>query len=254
MKACAILVGLSVVQPASAATETDRAQAIVKAFRDVTGGDAWDRLGGCYEQGTHADGAIGYQTWFSLMRYGIRMESRRGDGPARTSGFNGSASWRSNPAGDVDVRRDAASLKDALTTAYLSGNGFFFPAHFPAKFTYLRADELGEQPFDVVEITPRGGNALDYWFERRSHLLLRIVDRHSITPTIVEASDYRAAGEVRVAFGLTVTDASGRLLDRGAVKSLTCHPSDRCCSTRRRGRTRPRSSSRSRSRWRRWDW
>lgn len=221
-----ISLGLCIASPLAAAQPADRGEQIVAAFRKATGGSAWDRIGSCRERGTHQDGAVAYETNFSLKRYGIRLDSHRGSGPKRSNGFDGSVAWQTTPSG-VAVERDAAALREALTTAYLSSNGFFFPMRFAATFRYLHPETYGGRQFDVVEIKPQDGNSLDYWFERRSHLLLRVIDRHGAQPSIVEAADYRAANGIRVAFRLTVTTPDGQLLDRGAVTSLTCVADDK---------------------------
>jgi hypothetical protein len=217
---------LAAMQPASAETPAARARAIVAAFREATGGRAWDRLETCHEQGTHGDGAVAYQTWFSLRRYGMRVESRRGEGPARIVGFNGAASWQTNRAGGVDVRRDEEGLREAVTTAYLSSNGFFFPGRFPASFRYVGEAAHGGRIFDVVEIAPRGGRPIDYWFDRDTHLLSRVVDRGQTPPVTVEAGDYRRAGDIMVPFSLVVIGPDGAVADRGALTALTCRPVD----------------------------
>lgn len=210
----------------AAAQPPGRAEAIVAAFRGATGGNAWDRLDGCHEQGSHG-GGISYQTWFSVRRYGMRLESRRGDGPTRISAFNGETSWQDDGAGGIAIRRDAETLREAITTAYVSSNGFFFPDRFPAVFRYLREDRNGGRAFDVVEIVPRGGHALDYWFDRETHLLRRVVDRRQpAAPVTVEADDYRRSGEVSVAFNINVLAPDGRVADRGLLTALTCHSSD----------------------------
>lgn len=204
-----------------------RGQAIVSAFRQATGGSAWDRLEDCYEEGTHADGAIAYRTWFSMRRYGHRVESRRGDGPSRAMGFNGEANWQRDASGAVALRRDEEAVAEGVTTAYLSSNGFFYPDRFPATFRYLRDAVHGGHTFDVVEIVPRGGHALEYWFDRDTHLLTRVVDRRRANaPLTVQAADYRWVGGISVPFSLNMSGPDGRIANRGVVRSLVCRPSD----------------------------
>ena len=78
--------------------------------------------------------------------------------------------------------------------------------------------------FDVVEVKPYGGKARELWFDRRSHLLGRIVDRSGPRPVTVSLSDYRRVGPVQVAIRFTVEGAPGQ--DR-QVESLTFQPADR---------------------------
>jgi hypothetical protein len=221
----AILALLACSNPGRTRAPASRADAVVAASKRASGGSAWDRLQGCYEEGTHAGGSITYKTWFSVRRYGMRVESRRG-GSTRTMGFNGKASWQTNDTGGVDVRSDADALKEAIVTAYLSNNGFFFPKRFPATFKYVREAAEPGRTFDVLEIAPRGGRPVEFWFDRSTHLLQRVVDNQGTPPVKVEAGDYRRVGNLTVAFSLTVFGPDGNVLDRGAVTSLSCRSVD----------------------------
>lgn len=202
-----------------------RAEAVIAASKLASGGSAWDSPEGCFEQGTHGDGAITYKTWFNLRRYGMRVESERA-GSKRAMGFNGEASWMVNPAGEVALRNDAESLKEAIKTAYLSNNAFFFPDRFPADFNYVREAVEGASTFDVVEVTPRGGGPMELWFDRRSHFLVRVVDTRATPPMTVTASDYRRIDNMAVAFALDVSGPDGKVVDRGRLKSISCGPID----------------------------
>lgn len=217
----ALLALLVLAGPARA--QVPSAEAVVAAAKQAMGGRAWDRLEGCHEQGSHGDGAIAYQTWFRLTGYGMRVESRRGDS-VRTNGFNGLVSWHAVDGAAPRLGTGEAELREAVTTAYVSSNGFFFPGRFPATFRYLREDAHGDRRFDVIEIVPDRGRALQYWFDRSTHYLGRVVDpRDGVT---VEAGDYRRVGELAVAFSLTVSSPDGTVQDRGVLTSLVCGPID----------------------------
>lgn len=211
--------------PLHASATPSRAEAVVAASKRATGGAAWDALQGCAEEGTHGSGSVAYRTWFSLRHYGMRVESRR-DGAIRMMGFDGHSGWRTSAAGTAEISDDPNARREAITTTYLSSNGFYFPDRFPASFRYLRQAVRDGLRFDVLEITPEGGRPLEYWFDRRSHLLLRVIDNQGPRPVVVEASDYRRAGAISVAFALTTRDADGAILDQGAVTSLRCGPVD----------------------------
>lgn len=206
--------------PGVAVALSSKADAVVAASKRATGGSAWDRLQGCYEEGTHQDGSVAYKTWFSVRRYGLRVESRNDDA-TRTMGFNGKVSWQAG-SGAVNVRADGDPLKEAILTTYISNNGFFFPDRFPADFRYVREASEGDRTFDVLEIAPAGGRPVEAWFDRGTHLLRRIVDSRGTPPVKVEASDYRRVNDLTIAFSFTVTGPDGKVLDRGAVTSLSC--------------------------------
>ncbi|KPF77779.1 hypothetical protein IP88_05550 [alpha proteobacterium AAP81b] len=216
----AIAMLLAALAPTTLAA-TPHAETIIAAAKRASGGSAWDRPQGCTETGSHGDGAIAYRTRFSLHGYGIRIDSDRG-GQSRSMGFDGKTSWQA--AGDrVERRDDPASLAEAITSNYLSINGFFFPRRFPATLRYRRAEADGARRFDVVEITPRGGRPLEIWFDRASHLIGRVVDATATPAVRVDASDYRRGpGGLTVAYRLDVFAPDGARVDRGAVTSFAC--------------------------------
>lgn len=196
-----------------------RAEDIVAASKRASGGAAWDRIDGCAEQGGHGDFA--YRTWFSVRRYGIRSENRKG-ASVRTSGFDGSTAWRMDGAGKLDRQSGGAMFKEAVVTAYLSANGFFFPERFPAAFKFVREAKERGRAFDVVEVSPKGGRPVELWFDKADHLLARVADVHGSPAVSVDALDYRRSGDFMVAFRLVVKGPDGKVLDRGAVASLRC--------------------------------
>ena len=226
MKAmCIAALALGCAHPVAMTPTLSRADVVIAASKLASGGSAWDVPEGCVETGTHADGAITYKTWFNLRRYGMRVESVRA-GSKRVMGFNGEASWMLDPAGKVALRDDAASMKEAINTAYLSNNSFFFPDRFPADFKYVREAVEGATVFDVLEVTPKGGRPMELWFDRRTHLLGRVVDTHGTPPMTVSAGDFRRIHDMAVAFSLDVSTPDGKIVDRGRVTAISCGPID----------------------------
>jgi hypothetical protein len=206
-----------------ARTGASKAEAILAASKRATGAAAWDKPQGCFEEGTHADGAIHYRTRFSLVAYGMRVDSDR-SGRTRAMGFNGVSSWLATGDGKVDVRSDPVSLRDGIVTNYLSVNGFFFPDRFPATFRYLRKAREAGKKFDVIEVAPEGGRSFEAWFDVRTHLIRRVVDNKAVPPITVEADDYRKVGDYTIAFKLNIFGPDGAVADRGAVTSFYCGP------------------------------
>ncbi|HWE44948.1 MAG TPA: hypothetical protein VG407_02880 [Caulobacteraceae bacterium] len=192
--------------------------AILRAARVATGGRALDAKDGAYEEGRHGDTT--YRTWLDFKHYGMKSESLR-DGKRRTVGFNGSIQWTQGPDGAVTVKSDADSLREAVTTAYVSNNGYFYPERFPASFRYVRLAREHGRSFDVVEASPKGSRPAEFWIDRRTHLIVRIVDNDGKPPVSVEISDYRKLDGTRVAFRGIVRTLDGKVVDRVEVKSVT---------------------------------
>lgn len=202
---------------ASAASPT--AAEVLQAAKAASGGEAWNRLEGSYEKGTH--GPVTYETWLDFHAYGMRMVSVTPAGP-RAQGFDGAVAWR-RAGGRGEDSRDPAAISEAVVTAFVSNNGFFFPDRFPAKADYLRSD----QGFDIVRVEPQGGRPVELWFDAKTHLLGRIVDPGGPMPVTVTLSDYRKVGDVLIAFRGVVTGPDGKVLDEGQVSTVEHRPVER---------------------------
>jgi hypothetical protein len=191
--------------------------AILRAGKEAAGGRAMDRLTGARETGAH--GATSYATWQSFTRYGMRNESQR-DGVTTVQGFNGEVQWRVSKDNSVATSGDPAELREAVTTAFFSNNGYFFPDRFKAASRYLRRAVDGGRTFDVIEVEPEGGRAAELWFDHATHLLSRIADPKGPQPVTVDLSDFRKVGDVLVAFRGVVKAPDGTVLDEGKVGTV----------------------------------
>jgi hypothetical protein len=109
-----------------------------------------------------------------------------------------------------------------VITAYLSNNGYFFPKRFPAAFQFQGEASEGGRRFDVIEITPARGRAMDFWFDRDTHLIRYVVDKQGTPAVKMEAGDYRRVRGVSIAFRLTALAPDGQVMDRGVVDLVDC--------------------------------
>lgn len=210
----AILAAAILAAPAAArAQATDEAAAVLAAAKAASGGAAWDRLAGSWERGRHGETA--YETSLDFRRLAFRFENTRG-GATRIHAFDGETVWDQGPDG-VKATRDPAAVREAITTAFVSNNGYVFPDRFPARAALKPGADAA---FDVVEIQPAGGRPFELWFDRETRLPARLVDRTGSPPVAVELSDYRPVGDVRVAFRATVKTLDGKVLEQGVVEAV----------------------------------
>jgi len=167
-----------------------------RAF-EATGGAGWYKLRGWREAGRR--GGLPYESWIDPLRYGLRTEIRDRDG-LQIQGFNGQAEWRISSAGEITAVNDRGTLGRARTEAFFDAQLFFFPGRFDARGEYLGAKRDDGRDFDIVRIQPVGGDPRELWFDQRTRLLGRIVDRSGRRAAAVKVSDYRRTGPVQVAF------------------------------------------------------
>ena len=219
-----IAVAALAVVSAAPAPRTPDARAVLDAAKAATGGAAWDRLDGSYESGKHGD--TEYRTWLDFRHYGMRSEG----GPAnaaRVHAFDGNVSWDQRPDGAVKINQDPAALVEAITTAFSSNNGFFFPRRFPGTVRYLRTGTIDTRSFDVIEVKPEGGRAFELWFDRKTHLMGRIDDLHGTPAVTVDISDYRKVGPVLIGFHGVVRIPDGTVVEELNVGTVVLTKVDR---------------------------
>lgn len=171
---------------------------LARAFA-ATGGSGWYVLRGWHETGRK--GAVAYETWIDPLRYGLRTETREAQG-LRIHGFNGQAEWEVAPDGAITAVNDHATLTKARTEAFFAASCFLFRGRFDARGDYVGTRVLGGRSFEVVRVQPWGGERRELWFDQKSGLLTRIVDRTGPRTTAVRVSDYRKVGPVLIPFSL----------------------------------------------------
>jgi hypothetical protein len=180
---------------------------LTRAFA-ATGGSGWYMLRGWRETGRQ-DG-VSYESWIDPLRYGLRTETREAEG-LRIDGFNGQAAWQVGPDGAITAVNDHATLAKARTEAFFAANCYFFRGRFDARGDYVGVRSAGGRSFEVVRVQPWGGDRRELWFDQRTGLLGRIVDRTGKRAAVVQVSDYRKVGPVLIPFRFA-GDAAGPLI------------------------------------------
>jgi hypothetical protein len=212
--------------PATAMTQgySRAAARVLAAGRAASGGAGWNSLRGWHEVGTRS--GVPYEAWLDPVRYGMRVETKTPAG-REVHGFNGLGDWRITPAGAV-TGIDVTNVRSPTRTeAFFDIYGFFFPGRFDASADYVGVRRIGRQAFEVVLVKPWNGEGRELWFDRRTHLLARMVERSS--GMTWRLSDYRKAGPVKVAFRVELERGDGPLPYAPAkqIESLDFKPADR---------------------------
>lgn len=202
------------------------AQAVIARARAASGGNAWNTLRGWHEAGT--DGGATYERWLDPLRYGMRVETRDGTGPAAARGFNGAGEWRIAPDGKESGTGDAEPLAAARTEAFYGVYGFFYASRFDAHGRMAGVRRANGRTFDVLLVEPWRAAARELWFDRGTGLLGRMVEHGAGRTTTVELSDYRKAGPLKVAFRFVLSeDGLGGSIRVRQLRSLDFAPADR---------------------------
>ncbi|MDB5477347.1 MAG: hypothetical protein JWP49_2858 [Phenylobacterium sp.] len=196
------------------------AQRVLAEARQAAGGAAWNRLRGWHEVGRRGDQR--YEAWLDPLRYGMRVETREPAGLA-VHGFNGLGDWRIAASGAVTGIDVTRTVSQARTEAFYDVHGYFYPGRFDARGESLGVRRAQGRAFEVVMVKPWGAEPRELWFDAKTHLLARMVDRSGGRPVAISFSDYRKVGAVRVAFRMTEEDG-GMVRE---LQSLDFTPIDR---------------------------
>ncbi len=219
-----ILAAACLAGPAHAIDYSPAAKRVLAEARAASGGGAWNSLRGWRETGRR-DGRR-YEAWRDPVRYGQRVQTGEAAG-LHVHAFNGQADWQILPGGVLTGADDPATLAQARTTAFFAVNGFFYPGRFSAKGESLGVRKERGRAFDVLRIHPNGGKPRELWFDRRTHLLARIIDRTGPRPLAMELSDYRRVGPVRVAFRAVADDGDPARRQETQLETVSFLPADR---------------------------
>ena len=152
-----------------------KADALMAQCRAASGGAALDRHDAFHETGTilrdgHAGTYEMYGDLHALRTAGVHtLDGKYGGG-----GFDGAVAWHIGPEGKVSTTTDPAALREARASAYFTLSAFNWPGRFPARFAYVGRKTYQGRPFEVVRVTPEGGDPADLWLDANTHLLERI--------------------------------------------------------------------------------
>lgn len=218
--------GLALAFAASAAAQgySPAAQRVLTKARAAAGGSGWNLLRGWHETG-RANG-VAYEAWLDPLRYGMRVETREADG-LHVHGFNGGGDWRIAPGGQTSGADIRGIISRTRTDAFFDVHGYFYPGRFDARGEYLGVRRFQGRRFEVVMVKPWAAEPRELWFDARTHLLARMVDRAGPRPVAVQFSDYRKVGPVRLAFRTWTEGPGGAPTNVRQVESVSFPPVDR---------------------------
>ena len=210
----AMVATLAALSCASEARAGTALQTLARA-RLASGGDGWLHVSGLRLSGN--------ETYAGLSGNAARLEDTRTGRFVRTSdfgvyrtaeGFDGSRLWRQGRSGGVHLLDGAFAQSNARTDAWLIRRDYFKPAAGSARLAEPVERVADGRIFDMISATPPGGQPVELWFDRQTHLLARTVRSWPTTIIVDRFEDYRPALGVVLPFRLIRSDGEGHDEDR----------------------------------------
>lgn len=180
--------------PASAASVDD----VLAANRAAMGGDAWTGKAALKETFAYqGQGLTGVTTSTFDLADGRFVDTYKLGPIAGAQGFDGAHAWAKEPSGSVTAQDGGEMLPLAFNEAYRNANLWWRPDHGGA--TIVLDPTKSDAGADAFSVTPRHGRSFEAWFDKKTHLLVRMFEQEGSAPTTSTFSDYRKLDGVMVA-------------------------------------------------------
>ena len=132
-------------------------------------------------------------------------------GPAGgANGYDGTHSWSKDPSGSVTVQDGGDQRAVAVNDGYRRANLWWQPDRGGASISSDGEKSEGDSTYDVLTVTPKGGKNFDAWFDAKTHLLARYVEKigpQTITTTL---SDYRPVDGIQLPYRTVVNNGDAK--------------------------------------------
>lgn len=223
----AILVLL--VTLASASTSAIAASSVTEILgtnKAATGGESWTgkiTLKADYDYS--GQGLTGTTSSVTDLRGG-RWADTFAIGPLTgANGFDGKSAWAKDTSGTVTIQEGGEQRALAVNEGYRRANLWWQPGFSGAAITTAGERKDNSGTFDVLTVTPKDGKSFDAWFDAKSHLLSRILEKQGPLTVTTALSAYRAVDGVQLPGKLVVDDGRGaKYIQTLTLKSATFEP------------------------------
>lgn len=202
------------------------ADEVLARAKAASGGEGWSAVTHWRSDGVARTGGMDGSVHAVVDARGGRYAYRYTIGPvAGAEGFDGTHAWQLDPGGEVAVLDAPAAIRRARSTAWVAAHGYWSAASTPTALGAVTTKTLDGNRYDVVIVTPRGGDPVTLWFDDVTGLLARSQQPQGSGIATSVYDDYRTVDGLRIAFHTVVntTDAAGRTdpRDRSEVRLNT---------------------------------
>jgi hypothetical protein len=173
---------------------------IFAANKAAMGGSAWDnKLSVVLHYAYSGQGLTGTVTSHDDLRSGYWTDDAVVGPATQASGFDGDHAWAKDPSGTVTLQDGGEQRQLAVNDGYRRANLWWHADQGGAQVVDDGQKKDGGQTFDVLTITPKGGKNFDAWFDARTHLLARFVEKQGTDVYTTSLSDYATLSGVEIA-------------------------------------------------------
>ncbi|HEY1838447.1 MAG TPA: aspartyl protease family protein [Rhizomicrobium sp.] len=173
---------------------------ILAADKAASGGAAWDgKAALSLESASTGQGLTGKQHELIDLANG-RFEIDFTLGPiGGGQGYDGSRAWATEQSGTSAYQEGGDERALAINAGYCDANLWWRPDFGGAAVVDAGSKSDGGNSYDVLTVTPKDGAPFDAWFDSKTHLLARVVEKQQTSTVTTNYSDYRPEAGVVLA-------------------------------------------------------
>lgn len=209
-QAAAAVAGVVLAFSVGAACAATDPSAVLNAYRAASGGDAWHGKAVMKAAANIAgQGMTGSGTIVTDLRNGTFVQHYTLGPASGAQGFDGTDAWQQGPNGDVNLEKGGDALPLAINQAYRDTHAWWRPDFGGASVVPVGEKPCERSRCDVLTITPHGGKPFDAWFDAKTHLLVRTVEKQGAQTVTTRFSDYRVSDGVRLPWNEVIDNGAG---------------------------------------------
>lgn len=183
---------------------------VLQANKAAMGGKVWDaKTAVRIDTDFNGMGLTGTTSNLADLKKGFSVGTFKAGPIEGANGFDGKKPWERDPSGTVNEQEGGEAMELAINDAYRTANGWWKPGYDGAAITGEgeKSDTSGN--FDVLTVTPKGGKAFEAWFDAKTHLLAKTVEKHGAQTVTTSFSDYGKEGGIQLAHKIVVDNGLG---------------------------------------------
>jgi hypothetical protein len=202
----AILSVLAASVPVTGA-QTATPESLLAQARQAAGGNAWARAVGVLAKGNEdSAGMKGHWRAADDVKSGRLRRSSDFGIVSTDEVWDRTDHWRQDISGGVHKLDSDFARKIAATAAWMARRDYLKPGYGHADLGPVETRHDGDRDYQIVTATPPNGNALELWFDSKTHLLARTRQDFSFTTDTIFYEDYRKVDQLMLPFTIKTDD------------------------------------------------
>jgi PDZ domain/Aspartyl protease len=173
---------------------------ILDANKAATGGSAWDGKGSTVAVYAYSgQGLTGTVTSRADLAHGYWADDAIIGPATQANGYDGEHAWAKDPSGTITLQDGGEQHALAVNDGYRRANLWWRADRGSAEIVDDGEKQDSGATYDVLTVTPKGGKPFDAWFDAKTHLLARIVEKQGTDVFTTSLSNYGVIAGVEVA-------------------------------------------------------